>query len=45
MRLKTKKTTATMMFVQRFTGFFKVRDSKTMTIGIAINIAIPNHMV
>jgi hypothetical protein len=44
MRLNTKKTIATMMFAQRFVGFFKVRDRKTMTIGITINIAIPNHM-
>ena len=29
---------------QRFAGFFKVRDRKTMTIGITVNIAIPNHM-
>jgi hypothetical protein len=44
MRLKAKKTIATIMFAQRFVGFFKIRERKTMTIGITINIAIPNDL-
>jgi hypothetical protein len=45
MRLKPKKTMATIMLTQRFAGFFNVRERKTITIGITINIAMPKYIV
>jgi hypothetical protein len=36
---------ATMMFAQRFTGYFNVRDKMIMTTGIVIVIADTNHNV
>jgi hypothetical protein len=44
LRLKTIQDRAKMMFAQRFTGLFNVRDRTIITTGVAINIAIPNHI-
>ena len=43
MSITTVYNTHKMMFAQRFALDFKVRDKKTITPGIAINIATTNN--